>query len=50
MPSREYVCHGRNPDLVEFQILLAESPVGVSTKIKVESPVRVVKFIRIRTQ
>ena len=26
-----YICHGRKSNLVEFQILLVESPIGVST-------------------
>ena len=26
-----YICHDRKSNLVEFQILLVESPVGVST-------------------
>ena len=37
-----YVCHGRKSNLVEFQILLVESPIGVSTNINlVESPIGV---------
>ena len=27
----EYICHGRKSNLVEFQILLVESPIEVST-------------------
>ena len=26
-----YICHGRKSNLVEFQILPVESPIGVST-------------------
>ena len=36
------ICHGRKSNLVEFQILPEESPVGVSTNINlVESPIGV---------
>ena len=34
-----YICHGRKSNLVEFQILPVESPIGVSTSI--ESPIGV---------
>ena len=39
-----YICHGRKSNLVEFQILPVESPVGVSTGRKfkinlVETPI-----------
>ena len=27
----KYICHGRNSNLVEFEIPLVESPVGLST-------------------
>ena len=38
----KYICHGRKSNLVEFQILPVESPVGVSTNINlVESPIGV---------
>ena len=30
-PKKIYVCHGRKSNLVEFQILPVESPIGVST-------------------
>ena len=34
-----YICHGRKSNLVEFEILPAECPIGVSTKKNlVESP------------
>ena len=37
-----YICHGRKSNLVEFQILPVESPIGVSTKINwVETPIGV---------
>ena len=37
-----YICHGRKSNLVEFEILPVESPIGVSTNINlVESPVGV---------
>ena len=36
------ICHGRKSNLVEFQILKVESPIGVSTNINlVESPIGV---------
>ena len=36
------IWHGRKSNLVEFQILLVESPIGVSTNINlVESPIGV---------
>ena len=28
---RGHICHGRKSNLVEFQILVVESPIGVST-------------------
>ena len=35
-----YICHGRQSNPVEFQILPVESPIGVSTKINlVESSI-----------
>ena len=35
-----YICHGRRSNLVEFQILPVESPIGLSTKINlVETPI-----------
>ena len=37
-----YICHGRKSNLVEFQILPVESPIGVSTNINlVESQIGV---------
>ena len=42
LSSDLYICHDRKSNLVEFQILLVESPIGVSTNIKfVESPIGV---------
>ena len=36
----ECICHGRKSNLVEFQILQVESPIGLSTKINlVETPI-----------
>ena len=32
--AKQCLCHGRKSNLVEFQILLVESPIGVSTSIK----------------
>ena len=29
-----YICHGRKSSLVEFQILLVESPIEISTSTK----------------
>ena len=35
-----YICHGRKSNLVEFQILLVETPIGLSTKFMlVETPI-----------
>ena len=37
-----HICHGRKSNLVEFQIIQVESPIGVSTNINlVESPIGV---------
>ena len=42
LSSDLYIYHDRKSNLVEFQILLVESPIGVSTNIKfVESPIGV---------
>ena len=36
----ECICHGRKSNLVQFQILPVENPIGLSTKINlVETPI-----------
>ena len=34
LDGSKYICHGRKFNLVEFQILPVETPIGLSTKIK----------------